>query len=56
MGGPREYYANEISQSEKDRYHMTYLSVESNKQNKLTGQIDSWRAGCQLWRVIGGRD
>ena len=32
---------NEISQSEKDKYCMIYSYVESNKQNDLTGKIET---------------
>ena len=38
---------SEVSQSEKDRHHMTHSHVESNEQNKLTNKIkqDTWIQG-----------
>ena len=32
---------SEISQSEKDKYHMIHLYVETNEQNKLTNKIET---------------
>ena len=32
---------SEISQSEKDKYHMILLILESNEQNKLTSKIET---------------
>ena len=32
---------SEISQSEKDKYHMISLICESNEQNKLTNRIET---------------
>ena len=38
---------SEVSQSEKDRHHMTHSHVESNEQNKLTNKIkpEAWTHG-----------
>ena len=32
---------SEISQSEKDKYHVISLICESNEQNKLTNKIET---------------
>ena len=32
---------SETSQSEKDKYHMIHLYVETNEQNKLTNKIET---------------
>ena len=32
---------SEIRQSEKDKYHMISLNVESNEQNKLMNKIET---------------
>ena len=41
---------SEISQSEKDKYYMTSLIVESNEQNKLTNKIEpqAWNHGSLI--------
>ena len=36
MDGPGEHFASEISQSEKDKYH-----VESNEQTERTSEIET---------------
>ena len=39
--GPGEYHPSEISQSEKDKYHMVHSYVESNEQTELTSKMDT---------------
>ena len=44
MGGPEDLniiMPSDISQSEKDKYHMISLICESNEQNKLTNRIET---------------
>lgn len=43
---------SEISQSERDKYHMISLYVESNEQNELMNRIgpETWEHGTD-WQI-----
>ena len=38
---PESIMLSEISQSEKDKYRIFHLYVESNEQNKLTSKVET---------------
>ena len=45
---------SEISQSEKDTYHMIHSYVESNEQIELTGKTDTDSQMESRWQLVGG--
>ena len=55
MDGSRQYYAT-WNKSEKDKYHMTYLYVESEKQKKQTKQNEDRLTDTETkgWLPVAG--
>ena len=41
MDGPGEITLSEISQSEKDKYHISHSYVDSNEHSELTSKIET---------------